>query len=33
MQAAVYVVVGSHTLADFLLRPLEWAAQNAFRER
>ncbi|PZO82081.1 MAG: hypothetical protein DI626_10370 [Micavibrio aeruginosavorus] len=33
MQANVSIVVGSHTLADFLLRPLEWAARNAFRER
>ncbi len=33
MQASISVVVGAHTLADFLLRPLEWAARNAFRER
>lgn len=33
MQASVSIVVGSHTLIDFLLRPLYWAVQNAFRER
>ncbi len=33
MQATVSIVVGSHTLVDFLLRPLSWAMQNAFRER
>ncbi len=33
MQASVSIIVGEHSLADFLLRPIEWTAQNAFRER
>lgn len=33
MQATVSIVVGSHTLIGFLLRPLSWTMQNAFRER
>lgn len=33
MQASVNIVVGEHSVADFLLSPLEWVMDNAFRQR
>lgn len=33
MQAMVSIIVGEHSLSDFLLRPFEWVFNNAFRER
>jgi adhesin transport system membrane fusion protein len=33
MQAMVSIIVGEHSLSDFLLRPFEWVFSNAFRER
>lgn len=33
MQAMTSIIVGEHSLSNFLLRPFEWIFNNAFRER
>lgn len=33
MQATVSIIVGEHSVADFLLSPFEWIINNAFRQR